>query len=456
MLCRAPSTPISDPQVSSPAVPLSSDENRFSECLTSGGQEMLETPRGSGTHEPERPAPEDCYDEVTARALPLSVSVQQELCQIVRALSLQRQRDILSHPFALELALERTTALLDGDGSVQKPRLEGLQLRGQLEALLEKTWATIEQAHENPAILFVLNVRLEENAEILLAIHENPELDVLRHADLSLVRIRIREEANDLRRTGGSRWDRPIPLSISETLDQKICEAEAALEKPVAELAFRNLRLVYSTARPFRKLGLSMKELVTAGNVGLVEAIYRYNPERGALSTYATHYIRKEILAALRNEGRDFPSRDSSGGYRSVHRFSELETTDRKRSSFADFAHKHSQDPRVAGDQKAQSERLALLLDAIPEPARAIIQLRYMLSSPASSSQISQEVGLSVDRLRQAEARTLAFLNAALRECTVEAEEHRAALEAICASSRLGAARNRANPLNARQEAIPA
>lgn len=58
--------------------------------------------------------------------------------------------------------------------------------------------------------------------------------------------------------------------------------------------------MVYRVARRYRNLGLGFDDLVAEGNLGLVEAVYRFNPDKGAkFITYAVWWIRKAILKAL-------------------------------------------------------------------------------------------------------------------------------------------------------------
>ena len=63
-----------------------------------------------------------------------------------------------------------------------------------------------------------------------------------------------------------------------------------------------NLRLVIKIARSYENLGLDLEDLISEGNIGLVSAVDRFDPEKGAkFSTYAGFWIRQRIMRALSN-----------------------------------------------------------------------------------------------------------------------------------------------------------
>ncbi|TYB32545.1 MAG: RNA polymerase sigma factor RpoD/SigA, partial [Flexistipes sinusarabici] len=89
------------------------------------------------------------------------------------------------------------------------------------------------------------------------------------------------------------------PLSREEEykLGKRIQEGD---QEALNKLILSNLKFVVSIANRYKNSGISMTDLINQGNVGLVEAAKRFDPERGVkFISYAVWWIRQAIIQAL-------------------------------------------------------------------------------------------------------------------------------------------------------------
>ena len=76
---------------------------------------------------------------------------------------------------------------------------------------------------------------------------------------------------------------------------------EAAIHKMIRS----NLRLVVKIAQDYAAYGLPLLDLISEGNIGLMKAVERFDPEKGGkLSTYAAWWIKQSIKRALANQSK--------------------------------------------------------------------------------------------------------------------------------------------------------
>ncbi len=81
--------------------------------------------------------------------------------------------------------------------------------------------------------------------------------------------------------------------------------AKAGDEESRQTIITANLRFVVSVAREYKDYGMSLSELISEGNVGLLEATKRFDEDRGfKFITYAVWWIRQAILKALAEHGK--------------------------------------------------------------------------------------------------------------------------------------------------------
>jgi RNA polymerase sigma factor (sigma-70 family) len=125
---------------------------------------------------------------------------------------------------------------------------------------------------------------------------------------LDVVDADARPETRDTNRANLAVYLRDIsrlPLLGREeegVLARRVRQGDAAAKARMVE---SNLRLVVQIARRYRNRGLPLLDLIEEGNLGLLHAVEKFDPDRGTrFSTYATWWIRQAVTRALANQAR--------------------------------------------------------------------------------------------------------------------------------------------------------
>jgi RNA polymerase primary sigma factor len=116
--------------------------------------------------------------------------------------------------------------------------------------------------------------------------------------------VRTKEEAPELLPDYFARIDKGKLLTHQEEIDLSK-RAKAGDKKARQRLIEKNLRLVISVAKKYRGMGLPFEDLIQEGNIGLMKAVEKYDPDRGwRFSTYATWWVRQAVQRAVADKGR--------------------------------------------------------------------------------------------------------------------------------------------------------
>jgi RNA polymerase primary sigma factor len=236
---------------------------------------------------------------------------------------------------------------------------------------------------------------------------------------------------------------------------------EMAHDEARAVLIKANLRLVVKIAHDFKGLGLPLLDLISEGNIGLMRAVEKFDPSKGAkFSSYAAWWIKQSMRRALANQSRTIRIPVQSAGkinkIKSVRMklAEELgrEPTDAEIANHLDFSERTVAGLRLADlrtfslhdpiqqgedgefqdiipDRGAQTpdrilgdvesvDRLLNLLDTLEEREKMILKMRFGLDGqhPRTLEEVSQEIGRTRERVRQIQNQALSKLRSLLAD----------------------------------------
>jgi RNA polymerase sigma-32 factor len=229
------------------------------------------------------------------------------------------------------------------------------------------------------------------------------------------------------------------------------------------QLVVSHLRMVVSVARHYLGYGLPHADLIQEGNVGLMKAVKRFDPDRGVrLVSFALHWVRAEIheyvlknwrlvkvattksqrklffnlrslkqsLNALTLKEADTMARELNVSRKDVlemetrmsgHDISIDPTVDDGEEGYSPLAYLASPDENPAQllereqTERVRHEGLSTALENLDERSRHIIKARWLTEGEASTlHELAAEYGVSAERIRQIEARALQKMRAVI------------------------------------------
>jgi len=280
----------------------------------------------------------------------------------------------------------------------------------------------------------------------------------------------VREETRETSRANLAVYLKEIARIPLLSRDEELALARRAKtgdQDAKARLSEANLRLVVQIARRYLNRGLPLPDLIEEGNLGLLHAVEKFEPDRGTrFSTYATWWIRQAIVRALANQARTIrlpvhvelllgryakeqqrltqvlgrpPSPDEIAAAlgTTVEQVHELEEIRQRPVSLdapvgedaarlGDLVADTTADPSaVVGSLLRERADLVSVLDDLAANERTVLRRRFGLEgdAPETLEAVGRRLALSRERIRQIEASGLRKLRALLALRGIDATE---------------------------------